>query len=93
MVVLATSCRKKAGEPEAKICANKTSYVKQDTIILENCSKNFTKQRWILPDGTHTTNGTVYFVPASVGTYKFSLYVSNDDYIYDYEAYTYIDVN
>lgn len=92
MALFQSSCRKKKDEPVSKICANQVLYNKGDTIKLENCSDNYTKQRWRLPDGTQSTGKTVYFVPATVGFYKFTLYVSNDDFVYDYESYTYIEV-
>lgn len=86
------SCRKKKGEPNSKICASKLVYAKKDTVMLENCSDNYTKQRWLLPDGTQSTASKVSFVPPTVGTYKFTLYVSNEDFIYDYESYLYVEV-
>lgn len=87
-----TSCRRKSGEPKSKICQSKPSYSKFDTIKLENCSTNSNRQRWLLPDGTQSQTPTIYFVPPSVGFYKFTLYVGNDDYIYDYESYVYVEV-
>jgi hypothetical protein len=87
-----SSCRKKKGEPKSIICTDKMVYAKTDTVKLTNCSENFTKQRWLLPDGTQSTAAAVYFVPPTVGSYKFSLYVSNDDFIYDYESFKYIEV-
>lgn len=87
-----SSCRKKKDEPVSKICASKTLYNKGDTIKLENCSDNYTKQRWRFPDGTQSTDKVIYYVPATVGFYKFTLYVSNSDYVYDYESYTYVEV-
>lgn len=92
MSLFQISCRKKKNEPVSKICASKTVYNKTDTIKLENCSEDYTKQRWRLPDGTQSTEKNIYFVPPTVGSYKFTLYVSNDDFVYDYESYTYIEV-
>ncbi len=89
MVVLAimfvTACQRKK-EPFPKICPNKPSYKVNDTMQVVNCSKDFTKQRWVLPDGSTSTQGTVYFVPTTPGSYLFTLFVSNADYISDYKV-------
>ena len=89
--LIVTSCKRKK-EPFPKICPNKTSYSINDTVQVVNCSEDFTKQRWILPDGSTSTQGTVYFVPSTPGSYLFTLFVSNNDYISDYKVTQYITV-
>jgi|JI10StandDraft_1071094.scaffolds.fasta_scaffold1677846_1 hypothetical protein len=87
-----TGCRKKRGEPLSRICLDKLTYFKGDTVRLQNCSENFTTQRWSLPDGTVSNAKDIVYVPPTFGTYKFTLYVNNDDFIYDYESYVFIEV-
>lgn len=85
------ACQKK-GEPEALICFSKKSYVLSDTIRVENCSKKYTKQRWVLPDGTQSTGDYAYFIPTTSGTFKFTLYVSNDKFVNEFEASQNVEV-
>lgn len=80
------ACKKK-GEPEPLICVAKDNYKVKDTIAVSNCSKKYIKERWILPDGTQTNNSTVYFVPPTSGTYRFTLFVSNDKFVNEYQTY------
>lgn len=79
------ACSKK-GEPFAEICSNKVSYFLKDTIRVDNCSKNYTKQRWLLPDGTISYGDYAYFIPTTSGTFTFKLYVSNDKFVNDFET-------
>ena len=60
------ACDKK-GEPFAEICSNKVSYKLTDTIRVDNCSKRYTKQRWLLPDGTISYGDYAYFIPTTSG--------------------------
>lgn len=83
--LLSISCRR-PGAPDPKICSSKTSYVLADTIKLENCSKRYTKQRWLLPDGSQSTSGNIFFKAPSPGSYQFRLFVSDEDFVNEYEA-------
>lgn len=85
MVLAATGCKRK-GEPIPKICTSKTDYRMTDTIRLDNCSERYTKQRWLLPDGSQSTAAYVYFVPTAPISYTFRLYVTDEDYVQEYEA-------
>ena len=82
---------KKRGEPDAKICASKDVYKISDTLKMVNCSERSTKQRWVMPDGTKSTDNQVYYVPTGAGNYAFTIYVSDDDFISEY-AHTYTAV-
>lgn len=86
------SCKRK-GEPVALICTesnitvgNVVTMKASDTLVLVNCSKRYTKQRWVMPDGGTSTNETVYFIPTSLDTVLVRLFVSNDDFVNEYEA-------
>lgn len=79
------SCKRK-GEPEPKICTDRNDYRLTDTIRLTNCSENYTAQRWLLPDGTQSTAATVYFVPQAPIAYTFRLFVTNEDFVQEYQA-------
>jgi hypothetical protein len=88
------------GEPvplictEAKISVNDQVTIRQsDTLVLVNCSKRFSKQRWELPNGGTSTSETVYYIPESTGTFEIRLFVSNDDFVNEYEAVKYVVVN
>ncbi len=83
--VIFFSCRKK-DTPEPRICPDKQSYTKTDTMRVVSCSKYNTKQRWILPDGSPSTQSTVYFVPGVAGAYTFTLFVSSDDFVNEYKT-------
>jgi hypothetical protein len=79
------SCKRK-GEPEPKICTDKNDYRLTDTIRLTNCSENYTGQRWLLPDGTQSTASSVYFVPQAPIAYTFRLFVTDEDFVQEYQA-------
>jgi hypothetical protein len=83
---------KKEANPCLVFVVDKLTYFKGDTVRLQNCSENFTTQRWSLPDGTVSNAKDIVYVPPTFGTYKFTLYVNNDDFIYDYESYVFIEV-
>ncbi len=83
--IFLASCDKN-GEPFAQICSSKVSYSLTDTIRVDNCSKRYTKQRWLLPDGTTSYGDYAYFIPTTSGTFTFKLYVSNDKFVNDFEA-------
>lgn len=85
LAVLAASCDKR-GEPFAAMCFSKPSYKLTDTIRVDNCSERYTKQRWLLPDGTISYGDYAYFIPTTSGTYTFTLYVSNDKFVNDFEV-------
>ncbi len=85
VALFAVSCDKK-GEPFAEICLSKPSYKLTDTIRVDNCSERYTKQRWLLPDGTTSYGDYVYFIPTTSGTYTFKLFVSNDKFVNDFET-------
>lgn len=85
------SCKRR-GEPVPAICTKESitqgdnvTIRLTDTLALVNCSKRSTKQRWVMPDGGSSTNETAYFVPTSTGTFQVRLYVSNDDFVNEYE--------
>ena len=72
---------------EANITAGDLITIKQtDTLVLVNCSKNYSKQRWVMPDGGTSTNETVYFIPTGIDTFLVRLYVGDDDFLNEYEA-------
>ncbi|MBK8145326.1 MAG: hypothetical protein IPK62_10215 [Bacteroidetes bacterium] len=79
------ACDKK-GEPFAEICSTKETYQLTDTIKVVNCSTNYTKQRWLLPNGTISYGDYAYFVPTTSGVFTFKLYVSNDKFVNDFET-------
>lgn len=91
IAVFAIACKRR-GEPKPIICINDKVYKTLDTITVVNCSERYTKQRWVLPDGASSNNNTVFFVPIEAGTYTFKLYVSDDDFVNEYEAIRQIDV-
>lgn len=76
----------KNGEPFPEICSSKVTYNLTDTIRVDNCSKRYTKQRWLLPDGTISYGDYAYFIPTTSGTFTFRLYISNDKFVNDFEA-------
>jgi hypothetical protein len=93
LAVIAVGCKKK-GEPYPRICTDKNDYRIVDTIRLENCSERYTKQRWVMPDGSQSTAAYVYFVPPTAATsYTFRLYVTDEDFVQEYEAVKTIYVN
>jgi hypothetical protein len=75
---------KKSGSPEAKICVSKEIYKTTDTIQLVNCSLRSSKQRWVLPNGVRSMDKTIYYVPNGAGSYSFTIYVSDDDFVNEY---------
>ncbi|MBP9933070.1 MAG: hypothetical protein KBF25_05205 [Chitinophagaceae bacterium] len=91
-VLVLISCRR-PGAPEPLICSDRSVYQVLDTIKMNNCSKNFSKQRWILPDGSPSTLESVYYVAQNPGIYTFKLYVSDDDFVNEYETMYQIQVN
>lgn len=74
----------KPGEPDARICPGKDSYKTTDTIKMINCSLRSQKQRWVLPDGTQSTDNEVFYIPNGAGVYNFTIYVSDDDFVNEY---------
>jgi hypothetical protein len=85
LAIFVFACDKK-GEPFAEICLSKPSYKLTDTIRVDNCSERYTKQRWLLPDGTTSYGDYAYFIPTTPGTYTFKLFVSNDKFVNDFET-------
>ncbi len=90
--LFAFACKRK-GEPIPSICTESAASVddlvtikQTDTLVLVNCSKHFTTQRWVMPDGGTSTDATVYFIPSGVDTFLVHLYVSNDAFVSEYEA-------
>ena len=79
--------------PEPQICFGKEAYKYKDTISVSNCSKNYTKMRWVMPDGTQTTAESIYFVPSAPGNYLFTLYIGNADFVNEFKTTKYITVN
>ena len=92
LAIFLFACDKK-GEPFAEICSTKVSYKLTDTIRVDNCSKRYTKQRWLLPDGTISYGDYAYFIPTTSGVFTFKLFVSNDEFVNDFEATKNITVN
>lgn len=84
-------CKRK-GEPFPRICTPKEDFFMKDTIKLSNCSERYTKQRWVMPDGSVSTTTDVYFVPSAPITYTFKLYVTDEDFVQEYEAVRQITV-
>ena len=91
VVLVAVGC-KRTGEPFPRICTPKEEFNMTDTIKLTNCSERFTKQRWVMPDGSTSTASFVYFIPTAPITYTFKLYVSDEDFVQEYEAVKQITV-
>ena len=85
VVLVAIGCKRK-GEPFPRICTPKQDYVMGDTIKLTNCSDRYTKERWVMPDGVTSTANTVYFIPLAPITYTFKLYVTDEDFVQEFEA-------
>ena len=90
--LLAISCKRK-GEPHPLICTeaaitqgNLVTVKLGDTLVLVNCSENFTRQRWVMPDGGSSIGEKVYFIPTGIDTFTVRLFVSNDDFVNEYEA-------
>ena len=92
VLLTAVAC-KRPGEPFPRICTDKGSYKVNDTIQLSNCSDRSQAQRWVLPDGTTTTQATFYYVPTSSKGYTFDLYVTNDEFVNEYKATRTVYVN
>ena len=85
IVVFGIAC-KRPGDPFPRICTDKGWYKVNDTIQLSNCSDRSQAQRWVLPDGTTSTNATIYFVPGEAKEYYFDLYVTHEDFVNEYKA-------
>lgn len=86
------ACKRK-GEPFPRICTESANTVGDvvtmkltDTLVLVNCSEHYTKQRWVMPDGGSSVNPTVYFIPSGLDTVIVRLFVSNDDFLNEFEA-------
>ena len=84
---------KRSGEPIPRICTQTNNAVNDlvtiklgDTLALVNCSEKSTRQRWVMPDGGNSTQETVYFIPSNVDTYTVRLFVSNNDFVNEYQA-------
>lgn len=86
------ACRR-PNPPEPLICTADGGHKVLDTIRMENCSKKFTTQRWILPDGSPSTLPNVYYVPQAAGSYTFQLFVSDNDFVNEYKAIYTVEVN
>ena len=98
-LVLCLFACKRRGEPVPKICPqgkevidNKVTIKLTDTLILVNCSERFTKLRWEMPDGGTSTQETVFYVPSTIGIFDAHLFVSNNDFVNEYEAVQQIEV-
>lgn len=91
LLMLTVACKRK-GEPFPRICTSKEEFSMKDTIKLTNCSERYTKQRWVMPDGSTSTASYVYFIPTAPITYSFKLYVSDEDFVQEYEAVKQITV-
>jgi hypothetical protein len=85
IVSIAVGCKRK-GEPFPRICSNKEVYKMGDTIKVSNCSDRYTKQRWLMPDNTQSTADYAYFVPLSSDSFTFRLYVTDENFVQEYEA-------
>jgi hypothetical protein len=92
------ACKKK-GEPIPRICVETKDAIDDqvtikydDTLALVNCSERFSNQRWVMPDGGSSTDASVYFVPPALGSYTVRLYVSNKEFLNEYEAVKQITV-
>lgn len=90
--LMAISCKRK-GEPHPLICTeaaitsgNLVTVKLGDTLVLVNCSERYTRQHWVMPDGGTSTGERVYFIPTGVDTFSVRLFVSNDDFVNEYEA-------
>lgn len=99
ILLFAISCKRK-GEPYPRICTETNEAVDDfvtmklsDTLTLVNCSKRYTKQRWVMPDGGTSTQETVYFIPTGLDTFTIRLFVSDDDFVNEYEAIKQVVVN
>jgi hypothetical protein len=86
------ACKRK-GEPIPSICTESAisagdlvTMKLSDTLVLVNCSKNYTIQRWMMPDGGSSSSETVYFIPPYVDTFTVQLFVSNDHFVNEYKA-------
>lgn len=79
------ACAKK-GEPFSQICMIEKTYHVGDTVRLDNCSKKYEKQRWLLPDSTTSTGDYVYYVANHPGQFVFRLYVTNSKFVNDFES-------
>jgi hypothetical protein len=91
VLTMAVSC-KRNGEPYPRICTPKEDFNMKDTIKLSNCSERYTKQRWVMPDGSTSLASDVYFIPSAPITYTFKLYVTDEDFVQEYEAVRQITV-
>lgn len=92
LTLFALACKRK-GEPFPRICTETVTTVAEevtikltDTLALVNCSERYSKQRWVMPDGATSNKETVYFVPPYIGDFIVKLYVSDDDFVNEYEA-------
>ncbi len=90
--LLFIACKRK-GEPVPMICTESAISVGDlvtihlnDTLPLVNCSKHYTKQRWVMPGGGSSNDPTVYFIPTGLDTVTVRLFVSNDGFVNEYEA-------
>jgi len=98
IALFAISCQRR-GEPVARICTeanissgeNVTVHL-NDTLVLVNCSERYTKQRWLIPGGGTSNDETAYFVPTTVGFFNVYLYVSDEDFVNEYEAVKIVEV-
>jgi hypothetical protein len=93
MISLGLFACKRKGEPEPRICTQAKESLNDDvtikitdTLTLINCSKRYTYQRWEMPDGATSTKETVYFVPDGIGLFVVKLFVSDDDFVNEYQA-------
>ncbi|HMN31785.1 MAG: PKD domain-containing protein [Chitinophagaceae bacterium] len=84
-ILFIIACDKK-GEPFSQICVDNVTFHVGDTIKLNNCSKRYDTQRWLMPDSTTSTNDFVFFVPSHPGDFTFKLYVTNSKFINDFES-------
>ncbi|MBK7763361.1 MAG: hypothetical protein IPI46_08295 [Bacteroidetes bacterium] len=99
IILMAVSC-KRNGEPYPRICTETNEEINDlvtmklaDTLTLVNCSKRYNKQRWVMPDGGTSTQETVYFIPSGLDTFTIRLFVSDDDFVNEYEATKRVVVN
>ena len=79
MSTLFFACKTK--QPTPQICPENLAIInKGDTVVFENCSKNYLSQRWEITGGGASTEEKIRFSTQLVGEYSIKLFVKNDFY-------------
>jgi hypothetical protein len=92
VVIAFVSCTPR-NEPKAFICPESPLVIFiDDTLELNNCSKNYTRQRWDMPNGAVSTQDKIKFTSDVDGTFVVKLTIGNDDWANDYVTKTTIIV-